>query len=676
MKFTAIRFSGLALLALSLVSILAVELILAPETGDSASTGTPQLAKTDSAASTSRVFMVIVDGWRYQSAIDSSLMPQVHQLKKQSAHGRMETVFEGFSYPAFKAIFEGREDSRLLNAVYNFFDKPAPSPSIFSDMLARGEPVYGFGYVHLDNFGPGIRLISPTHGSLDMFEADQRLPAIAMHAFDTTKSRFVILHFESLDWTGHDKRPPSDEYKAMLLKVDSLIAQLAARRAPGDYLVVMGDHGSDERGQHKTGLDIPTYGLFMGPVFKPGAEFEPLSIRNTRLMLSAALGIPIERGVYERERLQPVMTVPVQGINDTVQQAFPAWKLAVLISGAVAIALVLLILISTLRETAGGTKPAVIFGTLFVVELIVQLSGASVFPIFPLLILGGLFVEIKNISVIKTVLAVISIYFSISLFGFFEVPGLPMTRFSFPHIVALYAAGILSKLYVFGTFSKKRSAIATGVLLTVITTLTGLQLFDELWHKLLSAMVIGLGLTVFRKSPLRNALHAGFWYALFQYFFDIPIYQLVWTELFMAMLVLVRRSFSEQSSVWIGASGVAACAFYLIPGGFEWGFLFSMFPISVVQFNVGLFMPLILLKFPVLLFLTAGLLNVPVHRFALPVVVLTGIRIVAIFAVSVLPAGNLYRWHAGEQAVYFSLMLVAALLPLLFRKEKERGTAV
>src|SRR5665213_4174274 len=53
-------------------------------------------------ASKSHVLILLVDSWRHQTAVDSSIIPAVARLSRQGASGQLETVFEGFSIPAIR----------------------------------------------------------------------------------------------------------------------------------------------------------------------------------------------------------------------------------------------------------------------------------------------------------------------------------------------------------------------------------------------------------------------------------------------------------------------------------------------------------------------------------------------------------------------------------------------
>ncbi len=60
-----------------------------------------------------------------------------------------------------------------------------------------------------------------------------------------------------------------------------------------DTLVVMGDHGHDERGAHLLGREVPTLALYRGPAFTPGADLGVVSITPHRALLGRALGLAV-----------------------------------------------------------------------------------------------------------------------------------------------------------------------------------------------------------------------------------------------------------------------------------------------------------------------------------------------------------------------------------------------
>ena len=174
-----VRSIGVALLTLAaaVASLLLLDCVNPP-----AVVVDPGIAAVDSGAH-GRLLVLHVDSWRYDTAIDSTLMPRVAELRKQGASWEMDGVFEGFTVPAVRAAFSGHAETQLVNLVQNFRFEALGIESFFHDASRIGKRTLVVAVEPFTQFGPYFEQRSPETRGLDMYQADRLRPGMALRAF-------------------------------------------------------------------------------------------------------------------------------------------------------------------------------------------------------------------------------------------------------------------------------------------------------------------------------------------------------------------------------------------------------------------------------------------------------------------------------------------------------------
>jgi hypothetical protein len=286
---------------LLVAALIAVLLALDRLSGLSASAPGPSPAPHGRGhAGFSRTFVLIPDSMRYQTAMDASIMPHLAEMRRRGISARVETVFEGYSEPAFRAMFSGTEQPRILNVVGNFYDVGLKVPSLFDEVWADGLSAADYAGPHLLQFDHLLRRHFWAAPGESVEAWDERLVGAAERAFLDERIDLVVAHLDSTDWVAHEYGVRAPRYRAVYHRVDGLIAKLDAELPPDVTLLVSGDHGHDESGAHKTGLDIPTELVARGPGFLPGVDLGTIRITDIRYLLSWALKLPVEALGYDR----------------------------------------------------------------------------------------------------------------------------------------------------------------------------------------------------------------------------------------------------------------------------------------------------------------------------------------------------------------------------------------
>jgi hypothetical protein len=122
-------------------------------------------------------------------------------------------------------------------------------------------------------------------------------------------AELVLVHLVDLDKASHSPGPKSERYAREVRDANAALAQIAALLGPADSLIVAGDHGHDEHGNH---TPDPGY-LALGPAFAPGrVDIEQATVA---LLLSAATATPLPPA-YDGEVPASALSRPVGGSRE------------------------------------------------------------------------------------------------------------------------------------------------------------------------------------------------------------------------------------------------------------------------------------------------------------------------------------------------------------------------
>lgn len=352
----------------------------------------PGIASVDT-SKRSRLLILHIDSWRYETAIDSTLMPHVAALRKQGASWQLESVFEGFTIPAVRAAFSGHDETQLVSVIQNFSFHALPISSFFLDASRIGKRTLVVAQEPWVQFGPYFEQRVPEHRGQDMYALDHERPALALHGYLDEAFDVVICHYESADWVAHETGINSDRYRREFAYADSIVAEFAAVRGPDDYLLVYGDHGHSPSGEHKTGIVIPTFGMLLGPDVKAGVIANPMAMTNLRYIVSHAIGINLRAAPYDTHEIAKFL--PVAGdsnfavANTTAGRSHRASDYAL----ALAVALCGALVGFGLTRLAGGADISALqlamLTAVFLAELYVQQRITPAFSLFPALCIAS-----------------------------------------------------------------------------------------------------------------------------------------------------------------------------------------------------------------------------------------------------------------------------------------------
>lgn len=612
-----------------------------------------------------RALVLLVDGLRYETAADPQMMPALSRLRAAGASGKVETVFEGFSIPAIRAALSGKAETQLMNAIRNFHFTALPTESVFLDARTAGKTALVIGDEPFTQFGPYFERRLPAGQFPDMYASDRVRPAIALAAYAAESQDLVVCHYESGDWIGHEFGIHRREYAAEFLAIDSVVARFAAARRPGDYLFVFGDHGHNETGEHKTGLYIPTFGLFIGPDITPGIVFPSLQITNIRLLLSHALGIQLHESEYqlgELSRFLPIAAATTDRALDDVRPNDHAirdyvWCALFLVLAA------LLFVAAAPGEAATRPDYTTIFlvGLIFLAELIAQQHWDSAWSAFPFLLLVVATTMARRDRWGALVIVAIGLFFVSRFSPGGDSGSLLRVPYAIAQLIPLYAAGIVAKLFIFLAVTGRRHAFR-AMMLTLALSLLEFRVWDHPAFFLAAIAVSIVAIARTESGPSRQTALIAFGYATLVFTLRLPLYEYAWIDLLLVSVFLARRSADRRWTDALVISGAFTLTSVWLRGGLEWSFLYGLMPAYVVELHVIWFLPLILLKLPLLLGLVWWITDTPPSReFVSAMLAYTGLRFIAVWAVRLGGGTGVEMWPLAERGMYLLTFAIATV---------------
>jgi hypothetical protein len=605
----------------------------------------PGIASVDT-TKRGRLFILHVDSWRLQGVLDSTLFPQVTRLRERAASIPLQTVFEGFTIPAVHAAFTGHAETELVNLVRNFQFSARPVESFFRDAQRLGkrtlvvarEPFVQFGTVYDERYPRGAR---------DQYVLDRERPEIAFAGWQREGYDIVVLHYESLDWVAHEVGIDHDRYRRESRYADSLVVRVANALGPNDYLLAYGDHGHTVRGEHKTGFDIPTFALFVGPDVTPGVTTAKLATTNLRYLASHAMGITLRPGPYDLGEIGRLLPVTVEDIaRGEGRPPAERWSRA---PADYAIALVVLLCATAVAALVLTRVPGAGLSTTGFAVVIVLAAAEFAFR-------GQLAALVALVR-----------------------PG-TMTG-----VVTLYAVAVAAKLAVL-----RRGGRTPWFTAVAATTVLALVEFLVIAHVALIGATVALAGVLWwraRTEETRWVAQIVVLQTLVYFTLRLPIYLFAVADLYLAATYFVagqaRRAGGMRATAaldaWIGLGAyTVSCGW--VAGSIEWGFLYRFAPAHLVELQVQWFLPLILAKIPLFLLLTMWVADRPPARALIQVVmVLAALRFSAVWLMRLAGAPTVEIWPLAEQGGILALFVAALAAGTAWsstvRHEPKRGTS-
>lgn len=589
----------------------------------------PGVASVDSTVRHRRLLILHVDSWRDSSARDSTMFPLTTQLRRQGASGTLEGVYEGFTVPAVRAAFTGVAETQLVNIIQNFRFSALPLSSVFRDAQRLGRRTLVVAREPFVQFGPVLEIRYDSTPGESMYLTDAKRPQIALDAYADGYD-VVVCQWETFDWVAHEEGVSTERYRVAARQTDSVVAAFAAARAPEDYLLVYGDHGHTWSGEHKTGYDIPGFWLLIGPDVKADVELDELAITNLRYVSSHALGITLRGAPYDLETLQRALPVRSDAMSAATVASKPA--------------------------ASGLSRRPMDYGLVFVLLLVIAAVAA-----FCLRLLAG---PSYSASMLWPALMLLAA-------AMLAAPRIPpvdawLRPAGLTAVIALYIVAVLAKLALFIRTGDGRWVAATIATAGVAAFQFWNLVFEQpvVVASMLAASVVGA--IAARDQAHRDIARLALLQLLVVATLRVPLYLYAWLDLALLSVFLLARHPGVVARPALRDAGIVlaayACTIGWVPGGIEWSFLYTAFPAHLVELEVQRFLPFIMAKIPLVLILfLAATRRTPDRALAQVVMLMVGLRFVAIWTLGLAGAPTVQIWPLAEHGAYLVTFVVAVV---------------
>jgi Metalloenzyme superfamily len=218
-----------------------------------ANNGTPSQTRSTQTTGHDRLILIIVDSLRRQDVDD--LMPNLKALAQQrgSTFVDVHTASGNMSLPCIQTLLEGRE-SPYASAIHDFTGQRGSDNNSLPASAARAglKPALIADFIILGLYGK-YGAIMVNRPELAKTELDCDLAAIekTIEVLSDKSVRLIILHVGGTDAVAHRWHPGHPEYERHFRAVDAKLSELIGKLDLGsDHLIVTGDHGHNERGNH------------------------------------------------------------------------------------------------------------------------------------------------------------------------------------------------------------------------------------------------------------------------------------------------------------------------------------------------------------------------------------------------------------------------------------------
>src|SRR4029077_4045425 len=213
--------------------------------------GAPQKESTQS-ISDGRLVVIIVDSLRRQ-AVDE-VMPNLKALAQDPASTYLDvhTASGNMSLPCIQTLLEGRE-SPYASIIHDFTGERGSHSGLPVAAARAGlNPALIADFIILGLYGQYGK-ITVNRPELARSELGCDLAAIdkTMNVLSDKDVRLIILHVGGTDSVAHRWHPGHPEYERHYRAVDAKLSELIGRLdLNNDHLIITGDHGHNDRGNH------------------------------------------------------------------------------------------------------------------------------------------------------------------------------------------------------------------------------------------------------------------------------------------------------------------------------------------------------------------------------------------------------------------------------------------
>lgn len=202
-----------------------------------------------------RVVFVLIDALRYDTSLDTEVMPVLNQLRNQGASAKMHSQPPSYSAPGYGVLLTGAWPSLSDAPAFNMDYQDLYSLSqdnIFSSAKRHGRTTAVSGFYWFEKLIPSEALDIGFFTPDEDQKADRAVVDAAIPWLQTGEYELVLIHLDQLDYAGHNEGGPLKQgWEQAARRVDAHLAEIVSELdLTRDVLVISSDHGQIDQGGH------------------------------------------------------------------------------------------------------------------------------------------------------------------------------------------------------------------------------------------------------------------------------------------------------------------------------------------------------------------------------------------------------------------------------------------
>jgi hypothetical protein len=206
-------------------------------------------------AATNRVVIVLIDGLRYDTSLNSDIMPFLAELRKHGSSALMHSQAPSFSEPGYSTILTGAwpeiNDGPALNLDYE--EIPTfTQDNLFSAVHQAGMNTAISAYYWFEKLIPQSDVDFSYYTPGEDAAADNDVVNAAIPFLQNPQNRLVLVHIDQVDYAGHHLGgAQSAGWDASAKTADNLLMLIVNEiNLETDTVIVLSDHGHIDAGGH------------------------------------------------------------------------------------------------------------------------------------------------------------------------------------------------------------------------------------------------------------------------------------------------------------------------------------------------------------------------------------------------------------------------------------------
>ena len=247
-------------------------------------------------ALTQRVVIVLIDALRYDTSVNTKVMPFLNTLRDNGASASMHSQPPSYSEPGYSTLLTGAwpdiNDGPAVNLDYA--DIPTfTQDDIFSAAHRLGLRTAISGYYWFEKLVPQSAVDASFYTPGEDAAADQDVMTAALPML-AGNYQLVLIHIDQVDYAGHYEGGPLDpHWNAAAKRADDDLRQIvSALDLKLDTVIVLSDHGQIDRGGHGGPEPITLLEPFVmaGAGVRPGSLYPDIQQVDVAPTVAALLG--------------------------------------------------------------------------------------------------------------------------------------------------------------------------------------------------------------------------------------------------------------------------------------------------------------------------------------------------------------------------------------------------